>query len=128
MKSDIQTFEDIKLLIDTFYHEVQRDSLIGEIFNKSIDDWAVHLEKMYRFWQTVLLEQHTYNGNPFRAHASLPISEAHFTNWLNLWYHTIDSLFEGSKAEEAKTRGDNMANMFISKLNYLRNSNRIPLI
>jgi truncated hemoglobin YjbI len=69
MKKDIENIDDIRLLVDSFYGTVREDDLIGPIFLGKITDWPVHLEKMYRFWQTILLEEYTYNGAPFPPHA-----------------------------------------------------------
>lgn len=55
MKADILNLCDIKFLIDSFYEEVKKDVLIGGIFHCAVSDWKKHLEKMYTFWQTVLL-------------------------------------------------------------------------
>jgi hemoglobin len=58
-KNDIST-EDIKLL-EYFYSQVQTDDFIGPIFNEKIGNrWPEHLEKMYRFWQTILLEVYVF--------------------------------------------------------------------
>ncbi len=128
-KKDITALEDIQLLVDTFYDSVRTNALLGPIFNGVIRDrWPEHLGKMYRFWQTVLLGQHTYNGSPFPPHASLPVGQQHFDTWLHLWYTAIDTYFEGDKAEEAKWRGDKMALMFLSKINYYRDHSGTPLI
>lgn len=128
IKHDIKTMDDIRSLVDTFYGTVREDDLIGPIFLGKITDWSVHLEKMYRFWQTILLEEYTYNGAPFPPHATLPIQRTHFDRWLNLWYQTVDSLFQGKVAEEAKWRGERMAGVFLSKLDYLQQNNIQPLI
>ena len=49
-----------------FYEKVPKDDLLQDIFNKKIQErWPEHLEKMCRFWQTVLMEEHTYFGSPF---------------------------------------------------------------
>lgn len=128
-KRDITSMEDIQLLVNTFYGKVRVDSLLGGIFNGVIkDQWPEHLEKMYRFWQTVLLSEHTYYGAPFPPHAQLPIDQKHFGTWLKLWRETIDEHFSGGKAEEAKWRGDKMAAMFLSKIEYYRNSSATPLL
>lgn len=129
MKKDIEKLEDIQLLVNTFYGEIRQDELLGIIFNKVIQDrWPEHLEKMYRFWQTVLLEDHTYFGSPFYPHAKLPIAKEHFERWLSIWYKTVDENFAGKKADEAKWRGDKMAQLFQSKIDYLRNNDSIPLV
>lgn len=66
MRQDILTIEDVKLLVDRFYEKIRVDELLGPIFNERIQNrWPEHLEKMYRFWQTVLLGEHTYFSSPF---------------------------------------------------------------
>ena len=102
MKHDITTLPDIKILVDTFYSSIRDNELLGPIFNNILNNrWPAHLEKMYRFWQTVLLEEHTYTGSPFVPHAKLPINQVHFDTWLTIWNNTINHLFEGEKAESA---------------------------
>nr|WP_294927965.1 group III truncated hemoglobin [uncultured Flavobacterium sp.] len=119
---DISNIDDIKLLVNTFYEKVQNDDLIGPIFNeKMIGRWPEHLEKMYRFWQTLLLEEHTYSGSPFPPHKHLPVDQSHFDRWMEIFTKTVDSLFVGKLAEEAKIRAANMAYMFNYKIEYFRN-------
>ena len=119
---DISNIEDIKLLVNTFYEKVQKDDLIGPVFNeKMIGKWPEHLEKMYRFWQTILLEEHTYSGTPFPPHKHLPVNQTHFDRWMEIFTTTVDSLFIGKLAEEAKIRAANMAYMFNYKIEYFRN-------
>ena len=121
--NDITTLEDIKLLVDTFYSKVQKDDFIGPIFNEKIGDrWPEHLEKMYRFWQTILLEVHTYSGSPFPPHKQLPVAKEHFDRWMEIFTTTTDELFVGAIAEEAKLRAKNMAEMFNYKIDYFRNA------
>ena len=68
---EILSLDDIKKLVDTFYGKVRNDALIGPIFNEKIQDrWPQHLEKMYTFWQTILLGEHTYFGSPFPPRCS----------------------------------------------------------
>jgi hemoglobin len=127
-RHDIENLEDIQLLVDTFYKAVQKDLLLGDLFMERIQDWPAHLLKMYRFWQTVLLEEHTYTGSPFPPHATMPLMAVHFERWLCIWKETINSYFEGEKAKEAKRRGEAMAAMFLSKIEFYLESNRRPLI
>jgi hemoglobin len=129
MKNDILNLDDIKLLVDTFYDKVRKDDLLGGIFNEKIGDrWPEHLDKMYRFWQTVLLDEHTYLGSPFLPHAKLPIDEQHFNHWLALFNDTIDNLFEGAKAGKAKWQAARMAEMFMHKINYYNGNNARPVL
>jgi len=123
MKNDILNINDVKLLVDSFYEKVRQDDLLANIFNERIEDrWLIHLEKMYRFWQTVLLEEHTYTGSPFAPHATLPVKQEHFERWIFLFYKTIDEYFEGEKAKEAKWRAEKMAEMFYHKIEFYRNN------
>ncbi|MFB9057670.1 group III truncated hemoglobin [Mariniflexile ostreae] len=118
MGKEIISLDDIKKLVDTFYDKVRKDSLLAPIFNKVIqDDWQKHLDKMYTFWQTLLLGEHTYYGSPFPPHANLPIAEEHFNRWLDLFFSTIDENFEGEKAAEAKWRASRIAEVFQHKIN-----------
>ncbi|CAN5498637.1 hypothetical protein BH09BAC6_BH09BAC6_29270 [soil metagenome] len=117
LKPELLTLTDIKLLVDTFYGRIQNDTLLAPIFNERIkDNWPQHLEKMYRFWQTVLLEEHTYFGSPFPPHAQLPVDGEHFKGWMSLFTATVNELFTGDKAAEAIWRAEKMAEMFEHKI------------
>jgi len=127
---DIASLEDIKLLVDSFYGKVREDNMLKDIFDDVIQNrWPEHLEKMYRFWQTVLLEEHTYSGKPFVPHLKLPVEREHFNRWLELFIETVDELFEGNKAHLAKWQAGRMAEMFLAKISYFReNQNQKPLL
>ena len=102
---DIEDLEDIKIMINLFYREVQKDDLIGPIFNNVIgNNWSTHLQTMYKFWQTVLLHERSYKGSPFHPHRKLPIGPEHFERWLQLFNKCIGINFTGTKTEEAKWR------------------------
>lgn len=115
------TLADVTNLVNTFYDKVRQNDLLGPVFNDRIaDNWPEHLEKMYRFWQTILLEEHTYFSRPFPPHATMPIDGRHFQQWMTLFTQTVDELFEGDKAEEAKWRAGKMAALFQSKIEYIK--------
>ena len=125
---DIATLDDVRMLVNSFYQKVRSDSLIGPVFNEVItDQWPVHLEKMYRFWETLLLGNKTYFGAPFPPHAQLPADKEHFDTWLRLWYETVDESFQGPVADEAKWRADKMAILFLSKIRYYRDTGKKPI-
>ena len=118
---EIISLDDIKILVDTFYGKVKKDELIGPIFNERIHDrWPQHLETMYTFWQTLLLNERTYFGSPFPVHASLPVSGKHFKKWMELFTQTIDEMFTGEKADEAKWRAGKMAEIFEEKIEFYK--------
>ena len=122
------TLDDVKALVDTFYTKVRNDELLAPVFNARIQDrWPQHLEKMYTFWETTLLGNHTYFGSPFPPHAQLPVQHQHFERWMKLFTETVDELFTGEKADEAKWRAGKMAEMFELKIAHFRNNPRAIL-
>ena len=128
-QKDILNIDDIKILVDSFYEKVRQDDVLASIFNGIIkDNWSKHLDKMYRFWQTVLLKEHTYYGSPFSPHAKLPVDEKHFNRWKKLFFETIEENFMGDKADEAKWRAEKMAKMFQMKIKYYQNTQAKPLL
>lgn len=128
MTKEIRDMEDIRLLVHSFYEKVQKDELIGHIFNEVIaGNWPEHLEKMCRFWQTVLLNERSYQGRPFPPHMKLAVDQRHFERWLKLFSETIREHFHGEKAEEARWRAEKMAEMFSYKLAYFRNTKVDPI-
>ncbi len=128
-KHDIHDVDDIRSLVYTFYDKIRADEFIGSIFNEKIQDrWPQHLEKMVCFWQTVLLEEHTYYGSPFPPHANLPVGHAHFQHWLALFFQTVQELFTGKKADEALWRANKMAEMFEIKIGYFKTQKIKPLV
>ena len=109
--NDIESRADIELLVHSFYDKIKTDEQLGYIFNQSIQDkWAVHLEKLIDFWESLLFDVSKYSGRPGFKHLMVDanfgniINKTHFDRWLFLWYETCDSLFRGDKVEEAKLR------------------------
>jgi hemoglobin len=123
-KHDILTMQDIKMMTDNFYARVRKDELLGHIFEEVIQDrWEQHLEKMYRFWQTILFSEQTYSGSPFLQHTNLPVEDKHFTRWTEIFKQTVDDFFCGKNAEEAKLRAETTAGIFAGNLKYMRMKN-----
>lgn len=120
---EIENLEHIQLLVDTFYGKIRKDDLLADIFNDIIQNrWPEHLEKMYRFWQTILLGEHTYTGRPLLPHLPLPVEKMHFERWIYLFEQTLDELFHGEKLELARWQANRMAMMFNMKIDYYKQS------
>jgi len=113
----IENRADIHLLVVTFYNEVRKDDLLGPIFNAHLsnEQWPPHLEKLTNFWVTALLGDVCFKGNPTKAHLKVDkhlghtMSQAHFGEWLQIWFQTIDSLYVGDIAQRAKDASRRMA-------------------
>ena len=117
---DIETVEDIRLLIDSFYLKVRSDDLIGYIFNDIAQvNWEHHLPKMYAFWEFLLLGGESYQGNPMephrRLHEKVPLTRNFFDRWISLFFQTVDENFSGINAEEAKNKAMLIAQTWIPK-------------
>lgn len=116
-KTDISTRADIEKLVNTFYEKVQADTLLAPVFSHV--DWPKHLPLMYNFWSLTLLGEPGYKNNMVQKHFSLPIRPEHFNRWLVLFNSTVNNLFAGEKAEEAKSRAYSMAIVIQAKMGLL---------
>ena len=93
MKSQITSRIQVELLVNTFYDRVKTHPVLGPIFNDMAKvDWTLHLSR------------------------SLPLTENESNEWITLFTRTVDDLFEGEKAEEAKTRAANIARLMLHKI------------
>lgn len=122
MKKDIQNREDIFLLVSLFYKKVRKDAVLGPFFNDVIKDWDAHLDNLTSFWASSLFLKTKYLGNPLEVHVKVDkdnnnaITEKHFGLWMNLWFETIDALFEGDYANNAKQRARKMSTFLYMKI------------
>lgn len=121
--ADIRTEEDITQLVHTFYDKVRADELLGPVFEKAIPgDWGPHLQIMCNFWSMMLLYSGKYKGDPMTKHFSLPIDPSHFNQWLSLFNSTVDTLFAGEVADNAKARARNIGRVMQSMLGFSPNT------
>ena len=110
---DIATDQDIKLLVDSFYDRVNQDGVLGPIFNHVAQvNWEHHLPTMYSFWTQMLFRKPVYKGAPWPKHMVLPLAKQHFERWISLFSKTVDALFAGPKADEAKSAALSIADTF----------------
>lgn len=127
-KKELKNRDDVRLLVETFYGKVRKDKVLGPIFNSIITDWESHLSLLTDFWETQLFLKRKYYGNPVTAHQEVDdkmnhtITSEHFGLWLNLWFATIDGLFEGETAWIAKNRAQKMSTMLFMQIFQHRNS------
>lgn len=113
----IENRNDINHLVNTFYAKIRKDNLLGTIFNSHIaeNQWEEHLQKLTDFWETNLFGIRKFKGSPTQKHLTVDknlhysIEQTHFGRWLQLWFETIDELYEGEKAEKAKMAARKMA-------------------
>lgn len=121
MKPDISNRTDIEQLIILFYEKVKKDTVIGFIFTDVVPiNWEHHIPLIVDFWETILLDNPVYKKNAMEVHydlnKKLPLKKEHFESWLNLFFTTLDELFEGKIATLAKTRAKSIADVMLFKM------------
>lgn len=98
----LKTAEDIHQLVSEFYDKVLQDEVLAPFFARL--DFAAHLPKMEQFWRFALFSEAGYTTNVTEKHMQMPLQKAHFDRWQALFNQTIDELFEGELAQQAKQR------------------------
>ena len=111
---DIVSRADIEDLVNAFYDRVRADDELGPIFDDVARvDWERHLPRMYDFWEAVLFGAPGFRGNPMAVHRELasrvPLDAAEFERWLRLFHESVDALFSGPRADDAKARASRIA-------------------
>lgn len=119
MKPDIAAREDLENLLREFYAVAARDERIGHHF--AALDLETHLPVIVGFWEKVLFGAPTYFGNPLAVHqsrhAKSPLRAEHFQRWFELFSRTVDALFAGKTADDAKLRAEMIAHSLNRSLN-----------
>ncbi|MGA2929638.1 MAG: group III truncated hemoglobin [Solirubrobacteraceae bacterium] len=128
---DIDTRADCERLVREFYGRALSDPVIGWIFvDVAKLDLEAHVPKIASFWETILLGARSYSGGAFAPHAALharvPLRAGHFERWLWLWRKTVDDLFEGPRAELAKSHAQRVAHAFQARLQASRADRPTP--
>ena len=118
---DIESRNDIELLVNKFYDRVNVDDKISKFFNDIVKvDWNLHLPKMYNFWETLLFGKRAFKGNPMLVHILVSrqemIEQEHFNQWLSLWRTTIDENFKGKTANIAYQKAQQIASLMAFKV------------
>ena len=124
MKTDITNRADLDKLIETFYGRVFADGQIGPFFTQVARVTPeTHFLLLADFWETVLLGKNLYHQNVIQKHVELnkkrPLEPHHFERWLSLFVTTVDELFAGPVAEQAKIRARSMATVLRVKIHTL---------
>ncbi|MCP2037285.1 group III truncated hemoglobin [Chryseobacterium sp. HSC-36S06] len=122
---NLESRNDIEFLVNAFYDKVSKDEKIGFFFNDVAKvNWNHHLPKMYSFWESLLLGEASYKGNPMAMHfpinEKVAIEKDHFAHWIRLWTETVEENFTGELAEAAIYKASNIANLMAHKMEVAR--------
>ncbi len=118
---DIETRVDIEQLMNAFYAKAIHDKQIGHYFTEVIQlDLQAHLPVICDFWESVLFDTGGYKGNVMQVHKHIhqlsAFKKEHFDQWLSIFKHTVDELFNGDNAEKIKQRATSIATVMTIKL------------
>lgn len=119
MKRDIEGRADLETLLREFYKTATVDDEIGHHFAEL--DLETHLPIIVNFWEKVLFGNPIYFGNPLAVHQMLhgksPLRLEHFQRWFEIFERTVDKLFAGETAENAKLHAKRIAHSLNRNLN-----------
>ena len=121
MKKQIESEQDVQLLVRSFYDKVLKDDILGPYFSYVKNThWEEHLKVVDSFWNNILFYTGGYHGNPLAVHTTLnffnKLQRKDFDRWLHLFDETVDHLFEGEKAGQAKQRARSIATIMQVKI------------
>lgn len=122
---DITHRPDITHLVSAFYNKALEDETIGYIFTDVAKlNLEAHLPIICDFWESILLGNPVYRGNPMLKHLELAektaLTQVHFEVWLAMWEQTVRELFDGEKAELAIQRANDIGRLMLFKIGQRR--------
>ena len=129
-KKDIQNRKDIEICIKSFYGRLLEEEEFHHLFVEvAAIDLEEHLPVICDFWEGVIFRTGNYRRNTLQKHLDLharyPLQEKHFDDWLKCFNKTVDSLFEGVRAQYAKERALSVATVIRSRI--MMNSHKMYL-
>ncbi|MFZ0831996.1 MAG: group III truncated hemoglobin [Mycobacterium sp.] len=111
---DLASRADVEALLRRFYGRVLVDDVLAEPFEEiRMKGLESHLPVMCDFWETVLFRAGLYQGSALQAHKKVhgrnSLAANHFLRWLELWNDTVDQMYRGPVAEQAKVQATRIA-------------------
>ena len=122
MRTDIQSREDLLIIVSNFYVDLLQSKELSHFFEAFKDEEVLkhHLETLVDFWDNTLFYSGTYKKNAikphFDIHAEKGIQSNNFNQWLSLFNKAVDTNFKGQNAETIKSRALSIATVMKLKL------------
>jgi hemoglobin len=124
MKKDIESRDDLLLLMQEFYKKLLADDSINYLFTEvakvNLDH---HFPVLVDFWDSIIFQSGTYQKNAMQPHLALhhqsPLTKHHFDTWLGYFKETVDELFDGQNAFVIKERATSIATVMQIKIKQL---------
>lgn len=118
---DIQTQDDLYLLVNEFYKKLLDDDAINYIFTDIVKiKLEEHLPILVTFWSQGILGAGGYTKNLTQIHLDVNeqeyLSPELFKTWLNHFSNAVDENFSGTKSEQIKTQALSIATVMQIKI------------
>jgi hemoglobin len=117
------TRDNIETLVIRFYSLVLNDELVGPYFLEELGDdmdnkyWKPHLTRLVDFWASIVMGENTYKRDSFKPHMMMDeLDRETFTQWLILFFSTLDEIYEPQIANIFKEKSTNIAEKFMRNL------------
>jgi hemoglobin len=113
------------MLVEYFCTKAISKQTIGHIFTEVAKlNLETHLPVICNFWESILLGNPVYRGNPMLKHLELAektaLTQVHFEVWLAVWEETVRELFAGDKAGLAIQRAKDIGRLMLFKIEQRR--------
>ena len=120
---DLESRDDIIIVLQAFYHKVLTDPVIGHFFTQVVPlDLKAHLPVITDFWESILFQSKGYRKNVMEVHQHIHhlsvIRREHLDHWVAVFTQTIDQHFVGGTANLMKQRATSVATLMDIKLNH----------
>ena len=125
MKKDVDSREDLHLIVSDFYKDLLKNEQISHFFEdfKDGEKLQTHLDVLVDFWDNTLFYSGSYSKNAIKPHIKIhsdkTISALHFETWLQLFEKAVDENFQGQNADTIKSRALSIATVMRIKLNVI---------
>jgi hemoglobin len=121
--SDLESIDDVKKVVNSFYSAVLDEPVLKDIFQMTEEEWAHHLPRMYNFWENWLWQTGSYTGGMMQVHIHVnkkhKLESIHFEHWVALFQATVSSLYFGPNANLMKQKAYEIGEIMLAKLNHI---------
>lgn len=120
---DIESREDILLILNHFYEAALSDKEIGHFFTEVVPlHLPIHIPVIADFWEMVVLGKGHYQKDVMAVHRGIhqlsTIRKEHLDRWVTLFTQTVDAHFSGDRASLMTQRARSIATLMDIKLNH----------
>ncbi len=121
--NDIQTQDDLYIIVSEFYKKLFADERISYIFTEIVPihtKLEEHLQMLVKFWSQSLLGTGGYYNNLTQMHLDVdtlsPLTKEHFDIWLHHFEASINENFSGITCERMKNMAHNLSTIMQIKI------------